>query len=62
MNQVLGAFGLLDSPCYGPFLLGGRFETYEPFICLMFKFFSGCNKPRITETEDADSVDMGARL
>jgi hypothetical protein len=32
MSQVLGAFGLLDSPFYGLFSLGVRFETYEPFI------------------------------
>jgi hypothetical protein len=24
------------SPCYGPFSLGARFETYEPFISLTF--------------------------
>jgi hypothetical protein len=39
MSQVLGAFGLLDSPYYGPFSLGGRFETYEPFIALISHFF-----------------------
>jgi hypothetical protein len=27
------------SPCYGPFSLGGRFETYEPLIYLIFQFF-----------------------
>jgi hypothetical protein len=26
------------SPCYGLFLLGVRFETYEPFIFLIFQF------------------------
>jgi len=26
------------SPCYGPFWLGARFETYEPFISLIFHF------------------------
>jgi hypothetical protein len=39
MSQVLGAFGRWISPCYGPFWLGGRFETYKPFISLIFHFF-----------------------
>jgi hypothetical protein len=39
MSQVLGAFGLLISSCYGPFLLGVCFETYEPFISLILKSF-----------------------
>jgi hypothetical protein len=47
MSQVLGAFGLLDSPRYDPFSLGAQFETYKPFISLNFNFFSGCGKPRI---------------
>jgi hypothetical protein len=35
MSQVLGAFGVLGlSQSYGPFSLGARFETYEPFISL----------------------------
>jgi hypothetical protein len=29
------------SPCYGPFLLGAHFETYGPFISLIFKIFLG---------------------
>jgi hypothetical protein len=33
--------GCWISPCYGPFSLGGRFETYEPFISLIFQLFSG---------------------
>jgi hypothetical protein len=45
-------FGLLISPCYGPFLLGVHFETYETFISLIFKFFSGHSKPWITENAD----------
>jgi hypothetical protein len=32
------------SPCYGPFLLGAHFETYEPFIYLIFNFCGGCSK------------------
>jgi hypothetical protein len=29
------------SPCFGPFSLGTRLETYEPFISLIFQFFFG---------------------
>jgi hypothetical protein len=48
MSQALGAFGLLDfTTLRGPFLLGARFDTYEPFISLIFQFFSGRVKPRI---------------
>jgi hypothetical protein len=32
IGQVLGAFGLLDFSMMDPLSLGGRFETYEPFI------------------------------
>jgi hypothetical protein len=49
--------GCWISPCYGPFLLGEHFETYELFISLIFKFFF---RPR--ETMDTVSVDMGAHL
>jgi hypothetical protein len=38
MSQVLGAFGLLD---FGLFSLGARFETYEPFVSLIFRFIFG---------------------
>jgi hypothetical protein len=41
MNQVLGRFGLLDLTTYGPFSLGGRFETYEWFISLILQIFFG---------------------
>jgi hypothetical protein len=37
--------GFWISPRYGPFSLGARFETYEPFI---------------SSTTDTESVDMGA--
>jgi hypothetical protein len=61
MGQLLGAFGLLDLPCYGPFSLGARFETYGPVVSLILRFFllrslfffnfpnyfSGRGKPRI---------------
>jgi hypothetical protein len=36
-----------------------RFKTYEPFIYLIFKFFSGHGRPQITETADTESVDRG---
>jgi hypothetical protein len=39
MSQVLGAFGLLVSPCYGQFSLGARFENYETFTSFTFQFF-----------------------
>jgi hypothetical protein len=45
--KYLGAFGLLDFTMLGPFSLCARFETYEKFISLIFKFFSGRGKPRI---------------
>jgi hypothetical protein len=41
----------------GPFSLGARFETYEPFNYLIFNFFSGRGKPR-----DTESADAGAHL
>jgi hypothetical protein len=47
MRQVLRAFGCWISPCYYPFSLGARFETYEPIISLIFPFFSDRGKPRI---------------
>jgi hypothetical protein len=33
--------GCWISPCFGPFSLGARCETYEPFISLIFQFFFG---------------------
>jgi hypothetical protein len=63
MSQYWVRLGCWISPCYGPFSLGARFETYEPFISLIFQFiFSGRGKPWITETADTESVDTGARL
>jgi uncharacterized membrane protein SpoIIM required for sporulation len=41
----------LISPFYGPFSLGMRLETYEPFVSLIFHFF----RPR--QTADTESVD-----
>jgi hypothetical protein len=40
-------FGCWISPCYGPLSLSARFETYEPFISLIFQLFSGRSKLRI---------------
>jgi hypothetical protein len=37
MGQMLGAFGLLDFTMLRPVLHGVRFETYEPFISLIFQ-------------------------
>jgi hypothetical protein len=51
--------GCWISPCYGPFSLGVRFETYELFISLILNFFSSRGEPRITETVDIESVDTG---
>jgi hypothetical protein len=42
--------------------LGGRSETYETFISLIFRFFSGRGKPRINEAAVTESVHTGARL
>jgi hypothetical protein len=62
MSQYWAHVGCWISPCYGPFSLGVHFETYETFISLIFQFFLGCGKMRITETMDTKSVDMGTRL
>jgi hypothetical protein len=48
--------GCWISPQYSPFSLGARYETYKPFIYLIFLFW-GRGKPQITET-----ADMGAQL
>jgi hypothetical protein len=36
-------FGLLESPCYSPFSLGSRLDTYELMISLISKLLGGCN-------------------
>jgi hypothetical protein len=33
MSEVLARLGCWISPCYGPFSLGARFETYKPVAC-----------------------------
>jgi hypothetical protein len=62
VNQLLGVFGLLDFTMLRPFLAWRRFETYEPFIYLIFNIFSGRGKSRIRESADTESVDTGASL
>jgi hypothetical protein len=52
--------GCWISPCYGLFSLGRHFETYETFIYLIFKFFSGHSELQITEAAYTVSADMGA--
>jgi hypothetical protein len=47
ISQVLGAFGMLDFTILRPVLACYAFETYEPFISLIFQFFSGRGKPRV---------------
>jgi hypothetical protein len=59
MSQVLGTLGCWISLCYGPFSVGTHFETYEPFISLISKFFSGHSKTWITETAGTVSADTG---
>jgi hypothetical protein len=48
--------GCWISLCSGPFLLGARFETYEPFIYLILIFGGPWG------TADTELVDEGARL
>jgi hypothetical protein len=61
MSQVLGAFGLLDFTMLRP-VLAWRFETYEPFISLIFQFFSDRSERWLSETADTETVDTGAHL
>ena len=48
------SLGCWISPCYGLLSLWARFETYEPFISLIFQFFfraaanRGCGGPPVT--------------
>ena len=44
MIKYCAHLGCWISPCYGPFSLGARFETYEPFISLIFQIVSGRDK------------------
>jgi hypothetical protein len=37
-DKYWARLGCWISPCYGTFWLGARFETYEPFISLIFQF------------------------
>jgi len=52
MSKYWAHLGCWISPCYCPFSLVVRFETYEPFISLIFQVFSGHGKLQTTETTD----------
>jgi hypothetical protein len=39
MSQVLDELDCWILPCYSPFSLVARFETYEPLIALIYNFF-----------------------
>jgi hypothetical protein len=54
--------GCWISPCYGPFSLGGLFESYQPFISLIFNFFSSRVFSRLNETADYEPVCTAAIL
>jgi hypothetical protein len=62
LGQYWAHLGGWNSPCSGLFSLGVRFESYEPFISLIFQIILGRGKPWITETSDAESADSGVRL
>jgi hypothetical protein len=53
--------GCWDSPCFGPFSLGARFESHEVFFYVIL-FIYDRGKPRITEPTDIESVDMRSHL
>jgi hypothetical protein len=55
--QYWARLGCWISPCCSPFSLGRRFETYEPFISLIFQFFFGP-----WWTADTESADTGAHM
>jgi hypothetical protein len=61
-SQGLGAFGLLHFTMLLPLLLGTRFLTYEPYISLIFHFFSGRGQPWITETANTESADTAVHM
>jgi hypothetical protein len=46
-NDYWARLGCWISSCYGPFSLCMHFETYEPFVCLIYQFFPGRSKPWI---------------
>jgi hypothetical protein len=50
---------LLDFTVLQPILTWHAFETYEPFISLIFQIFSGHCKTQIIETVDTESTDTG---
>jgi hypothetical protein len=40
-ESILGMFGQLDFTMLWPILVWHAFETYKPFISLIFTFFQG---------------------
>jgi hypothetical protein len=56
-DKYWARLGCWISPCYSPFLLGARFDTYELFI---FLIFSGPQQTTVTETVDTESAYTGA--
>jgi hypothetical protein len=52
-----GFYPVMARSHLAPFSLGARFETYEPFISLIFQNFFGP-----WQTADTESADTGARL
>jgi hypothetical protein len=62
MGKVLGAFRLLYFTMLLPVLAWRAFLNLQTVYFLIFQFFSGRGKPRITETAVIESVNTEARL
>jgi hypothetical protein len=54
--------GCWSLPCCSTFSLVACFETYEQFISLSFRFFSGRGKSQVAEMADPELMDTGACL
>jgi hypothetical protein len=54
--------GCWISPFYGLFSLGARFETYEQFISLILKFFSGHGELQTLISEDGGTPVIHLKL
>ena len=59
MSQVLGTLGLLDFTMLRPVLAWHAFWNLWSSISLIFPNFLGRGKPRVTETMDTESAEMG---
>ena len=59
ISQVLGTFGLLDCTMLQPVL---AWRAFFKLMNHLFIFFLGRGKPRISETVDTESAEMGVRL